>query len=376
MNIDAYHAYIEQDVKTKLNENILSKNKILELASNLIGLTIDFPDLSSYKWVTDLDISNNGLTSIEKNKLPPNLTCLNLSGNKISILDDTKLPTTLTCLLVFDNNITNFNCNDFPNLDNLDISQNKLKNIIFSDKIINLNISECELDTIEKFPSFLKYFDGSKNDYVQLPSFPDTIRTINLSYNSRLKLFPILPDTLTKLNISNCGIKSIGRLPSKLVSLRAMNCSISYIVGTTFPENLKKLDLSNNFLFNIPKLNSNIEHADLSYNNLEIMPDVPVSLVSIDVSSNNINIIPSEIILRIKSGYLKCKYTNNSMNRTTTNYLEKSNQNSYNCYSQLLPTNWEAKHNESDTSHMSHNMSLNPPIYKVVLSNPLLYSFE
>ncbi|CAK4570340.1 unnamed protein product [Aphanomyces euteiches] len=115
----------------------------------LIELNIDkhaVPITSFPASVKSLSYTSSNLTSFPS-ELPPGLTSLVLDGNPITSVPP--LPPTLTSLSIASTAITSLENLDFSNLTFLDISSTPLKtikNVIFTSKMVTLNLTNVTLD--------------------------------------------------------------------------------------------------------------------------------------------------------------------------------------------------------------------------------------
>lgn len=133
-------------------------------------------------------------------------------------------------------------------------SLNEIPNI---NKITYLDIRNSNVDSIPFLPN-LQIFLGSSCKFKRFPTFPVTVRHIDLNRN-RITELPNL-DHLTNLE-----------------ELHVNNCDFDYIRDLRLPPSLKFLDLSYCILtyFSINNWPPEIFTVNLSYNHLKIAPRLP-----------------------------------------------------------------------------------------------------
>lgn len=123
--------------------------------------------------------------------------------------------------------------------------------------VLSLSLSGNKLNSLENLPKSLKILDVQSN---------------NVGNNTVLKI-DNLPNTLEYLKISNNNIQNITHLPSSLIKLEAINCSISYI--RAFPKNMKQIVLSQNNLEEIPELPNGLQLLDIEMNPIIKLGRIP-----------------------------------------------------------------------------------------------------
>jgi hypothetical protein len=147
--------------------------------------------------------------------LPPNLQYLDCHGNGISSLQN--LPASLTYLNCASNRFHSSQGVDIPTLTSIGTLPASLA---------YLNCSGNGISTLPALPATLTYLDASNNyaDFTwlsnpwffsgitSLPTLPSNLGYLNVSNNPSLFCLPILPMTLTTLNITVTGINCIPNL--------------------------------------------------------------------------------------------------------------------------------------------------------------------
>jgi hypothetical protein len=292
------------------------KNPYLDLSGQLIGfLPEEFPDLKDFEWVTVLNLEKNFLKFTNVYKYPPNVKVLKLAYNEISTVAAESIPKSITSLDISYNNVVYFDGYKLDNLKELRCSGNKFTNITFPKKITLLHIADCELGSMRGYPELLEEFDGSKNQFNELPPFPSSIKRINLAFNSKLYALPVIPNSATYLNISCCSIPTIYQLPTELKTFLAENADITNF-SCQFPVGLEKLNLAENKLSYIPPLPPTLIKANLASNKLHNLQEpMPLALTYLNVSNNLLWRISKELLER--KG-LVLKHDDNNFNQRPT----------------------------------------------------------
>lgn len=279
-------------------------NKVLTYIDNFINL-LDIGSLRLSKIdkidgdVEFIDYSNNKITKIKN--LNDTLQELILNNNKIRKIEN--LNNSLEILRLSDNYIRKIeNLND--NLKVLSLSHNNIS------KIQNLNNSLEEL-----------YL--TSNRISNIKNLTNNLKILNLSYNNIDKINN-LTDSITNLNLSHNFIDKIENLST----------------------NITHLYLNYNFINKIENLTYNITHLNLSHNRILKIENnsLPPKLISLDISHNFIKELP---IFLLELKYLrKIKYNNNPIimislpiqrwlniiNKLETNkiYMDKENVHNHN----------------------------------------------
>ncbi len=219
------------------------------------------PNIS--KNVEYLDCSGNQLTRIHS--LPRGLKYLNCENNKIGFIE--RLPAELEVLRAGFNEIENIDLTYCKKLHSVSLVGNKLKSI---------------------------------------PKLPESVRVLHLNFNN-IKYIGFITCPLLELDIQNCNIERIDRLPNTLVVLRCENNSLRHL--PFFPENLEVLNCSHNNIEYLPPLPRSIKRIVCQDNNLTILPNLPSSLEMLLCDYNKIAYMPqlpenlSEISFRNNPAY-------------------------------------------------------------------------
>lgn len=211
------------------------KEELPELESlNLKDNNIPLSELENglFANLTMLSLENMGLTHLPPlNELLPQLEALDLSNNRIVIKDiETKLPPSLKALSLVDTALTH-------------------------------------LPKLAKRLTMLRALNVSNNclRYLKAPS--DTFKKKSKTEENAL------PSTLGLLNVSNCGLCCLTKLPQQLQVLIANNNPQLYITDKSLPKNIVQLELKNIGKFepgkladfrNLRTLNLNLVHVKIT----------------------------------------------------------------------------------------------------------------
>lgn len=281
-------------LKNELFNNKIKQEKELKLQYYLL---YEIPDLSEYTWIEKLNLRGNKINKIDKNKFPPNLIDLDLSHNNLNRINKNDIPFKVKILNLSHNHINKFDGSEFPNIEVLDLSNNKLESLIaFPSKCRSIDISNNELENIPDFNEDLEIIDCSGNKLESLGKINKTLKMINLSENLFTEL-PYFHDNVEYLKCESCKLKRITQLPENLKILVLKNNVISEIL-CQFPKNLENIDLSDNMLVDVPEYPKNIQRIDISNNQILRLKNIPSSVVFLDCSNNYIINIPSELLTR------------------------------------------------------------------------------
>ncbi len=208
--------------KIKKNQNPLYPHTHINelILSNISRLTI--------KPMTELNIINVGIKSINGGNFPDTLTHINLSNNMIASINRVNFPRSLRYLNISHNIITSLENVKFPDLYHLDLTGNMIK------YMNNVNL-----------PRTLERLDISNNMLGSLADIDFSsllfLRTLSLNDNNITTLYGIkFPESLRILSLSRNKIKSINNADPNLFKLRNLSLDLSY-------NNIISIDCSNFF---------------------------------------------------------------------------------------------------------------------------------
>lgn len=268
----------------------------------------EIPDLSTFEWVKNLSIMNNKITEIKVEHLPPNLEQLDLQKNDIDELKIDKPIKSLKVLNLSYNSIGEFDGSMFPNLVNLEISNNAL--IEFKDyppNIEELNIAGNNISELGDFPKSLKKILAEANSLEVLPEMNDGLEHVDFDNNEFVE-FPEFPDSVEHIDFNYNNVSTIDHLPEKLKYFSIFNNAVEKI-NCELPDLIEEIDLSNNSLDDMPTLPPNSKKVDISNNTIYELVDIPESVEEFDCSDNIILDIPQELLLR-KNLKISCRDNN------------------------------------------------------------------
>lgn len=263
----------------------LTNNLIeLKVSGNYLKLIDYFPNQAN---LLNLDLSNNSVSEISFLKPFTRLKILNLSNND---LVDFKSDLNLVELYLQNNKINDFECNssklkilnlnsnkltsvrviDFPNLQKLSVSHNKLiriPNLSRNFGIIILDLSNNNINKLEFFQNLglLKLLNMANNSLIQF----EGLNCLNNSKLSNLNLSNNYLSILQNLaGFSNLHILDLSNNSLKTFDLEALHLN----------NNLKVVNLSNNKISKIENfehndnhvINDQIESLNLSDNMIEL----------------------------------------------------------------------------------------------------------
>jgi len=197
--------------------------------------------------------------------LPKNIKKLKVVGNELQTLPD-----------------------HWPvNLQEINVSANKLKKIVGRNLPKNLRVLNFSRNGTQRlygpFYPDLRKIVASHNKFVQQPhEWPDNLEELDL-HRSQLTSFPSnLPSELRVLDLSSNQIGEIGQydLPYGLEKLNIAKTAISTI-PEDLPEGLLELDLSGNYFDYLPEfLPASLTYVNLTNSNLEVISDCLKNLSS------------------------------------------------------------------------------------------------
>jgi len=213
-----------------------------------------------------------------------NITYLNISGEGITSLDGIQFFNNLDTLLCSDNQLTSL-----PEL------PDNLKHLDCSSAYNFLN----EITILPELPDNLEYLDCSRNDLISLPELPDNLKYLDCSRNELISM-PVLPANLNYLDCSGSSSstggapQNISILPELPISLTELRCSYNQLTSMPeLPENLTYLSCGGNQLTSLPELPLGLNELQCDYSELTILPDLPNGLRELGVSDNQLTSLPT-----------------------------------------------------------------------------------
>lgn len=228
----------------------LSYNKIEHMEENVFSLT----------HLTDLNLCNNRITTLESNRFEQSLLNLDLSFNKIEVLPDIFIQNIFQELNLSYNKIKQFDTIAI-NSDTLDLTSNKLEGEINFDyenfNVMNILLTNNYIEQL-RLSKYIKNVEAINNDIKMITTDkPESIEVLRLTNNKLTQLGVIENMTnLIELNLAfnpvAITLSSFSRL-TKLEILNLEKTNLKTIEYGTFTHQL------------------NLEFLDLSYNNLGVI---------------------------------------------------------------------------------------------------------
>ncbi|XP_055334952.1 chaoptin-like [Paramacrobiotus metropolitanus] len=242
-----------------------TKLRSLDLSGNRLAFLEDDVMAGVESTLEELDVSGNALRTLPNFSQLGKLRMLNLSNNQLEDLETAKvnIPLSLHILDISGNFFTRLSVSDFSALSGLTefyLSRNFLGvlQIQSGNTFPNLKILDLTATNISTL---------SSNFWTAFPNITD----LELSYNNFPSGFAGQSSSLQRLSLRKCKIQKLDK---------------------KFFENfrLSSLDLSGNFLDNLPNLPTNISDLNLSWNKFIVIPSLAQTpLINLDVSGNFIN---------------------------------------------------------------------------------------
>lgn len=164
----------------------------------------------------------------------------------------------------------------------------QILDISYSNNYINDNI------TLFKLPKFLKTFKCAWTDIPELPELPDSLIELNIDGCRRINVIPKLPINLKYLYCSFCWFSKFPVFPKTLEILKCNYC-ISIFSLTELPDNLRILecDLCKNLtkISNLPEKLQYLSCNDCT--NLKTIAKIPENVI--ELCLENCNVIINDI---------------------------------------------------------------------------------
>jgi hypothetical protein len=223
------------------------------------------------------------------------------------------------------NKINIFNAHNIL-CDNLDISNNFIKDVVLTNCTINYLDLNCNLIENVKFINCnIKVLDLSINKikFFNFDSYPDNIERINLFAN-RLMDIADMSNTLLKIDLSDNKLRELTYISNKLMYLDISKNFISELDLNIIPSTLKYLDITENKVKNIQNI--------LNYTNItKLIYDTDT--IDKNIKNNNVmspvqKITKSNIFSEQYNYNDKCKSLNENDNLSVNSNINDSENDS------------------------------------------------
>lgn len=179
------------------------KNEVLEFSPDIKQLDFSNMEISglwnleSFKYLTDLDLSNNKITAICT--LPESLINLDLSNNDIRGITLNYLKN-LRTLRIHNNGLSELILPESVEL--LDCGKNLVSDVPYSPALKYLDCSDNLLISIDKLSDILEVLKCSENDIEYIRNIPKTLKVLHCDSN---KLYGLNLSEHNNLIILRCG---------------------------------------------------------------------------------------------------------------------------------------------------------------------------
>nr|QBK89489.1 MAG: hypothetical protein LCMiAC02_05840 [Mimivirus LCMiAC02] len=305
-------------VSTFLKNNRNTKNDTLNISRKSLDKIPE--ELKDFVWIKKLYIRKNAITSISTSDFPKHINLIDISFNRIIKINSSMLTMELVVLKVQSNEIEEFYGKEYINLKKIDLSHNKIKD---SDKIIlniglkKLNISDNRLDKLPKIPGTLKSLNFSHNNISEINKtnlLPKSLKKLYGENNGMILFDTIIPIDIHTINFEGNRLSEfIDISNTNIVDLNLGNNCLKYLPNSEkIPLSLKKLDISNNFIANVPNQLRNRDNLIIIFNDDQWDPWNPITYNSYDNNDNDDNSW-ADIFETEKSGSINNKLLDGSI---------------------------------------------------------------
>lgn len=238
-------------------------------------------ELQTFDWVLDVRIINCKILRIDN--LPINIEVLRMAKNKIKVIENLpsklmavdlsrneiekieNIPATVETLLIGDNNLQSLKIPD--NILTLDISNNKLTSVpLLSNKIESINLSHNNITHLGRLPNSLTEIYAGFNKISSVNVLPKNLKILEMPDNDIFFIHPILPESLTNVNLENNKIVRL-RLPKVMEKCLLSN---NRLISLEYPDKFDFVDITKNKINSreIPAYLRN--HPDFHYDTLDV----------------------------------------------------------------------------------------------------------
>lgn len=148
---------------------------------------------------------------------------------------------------------------------------------------------EGGIDWLPDLPETLESVDVSYNSLTWIPKLPKALKTLRAYFNDLTSL-PELPASLEILSVHNNNLTQLPDLPKTLKVLKIGKNLLTRV--PELPETLDSLDIGDNDIFRLPDLPKRLRGLYCDNCRLDRLPDLPETLVELSFSYNNITRLP------------------------------------------------------------------------------------
>ena len=159
----------------------------------------------------------------------------------------------------------------------------------FPDSLEQLSCSHNNLSSLPPFPNGLFSIDCGKNLLTSLPQLPDSLRDLDC-YSNLLTSLPALPASIKIIQAFENHLTILPVLRNSLTLLDIRENQLTDL--PTLPDSLRILMCSYNFLTSIPPLPNKLNHLHCTNNLITGLPDLPANLEALECDSNFITCLP------------------------------------------------------------------------------------
>lgn len=292
-------------------DNKITENNILDLSNSELK---EIPNNISDN-ITYINLKNNNIKEVDLSLFGNNVTKIDLSHNNIHKV----YGYTEACEIDLSyNRISDFNLDKTYSLKNLDLSNNIIGNIDWTNKFSIMDYVNLSHNNIQKLPTGLKsteliITDNLINGVDYIASF---IRYLDLT-NNKIRYLPEDTMHLKMLHVEYNLIENINFKHSKLICLNVSNNKLNKL---KLNKSITSCDASNNFIKEIDySKDVEFKYLDLRNNCINIKLDIKGNFVYLDEIRKN----TKEIIKEITSTYTEEEKISEKENKLTSTYTER-----------------------------------------------------
>lgn len=251
------------------------------------------------KWVPGTPLKLSNLNLVKLPNIPSGVEHLDVSNNKITHIHS--LPRTIKIL--------NCSNNKVRHIENLPVSIEKL----------NLGFNCLEQVNLKQYNN-LKCISLIWNRLTEVPPLPLSAKVLFLSHN-RIEVLKDIKAKLVELDMYNCGLKTIEKLPD---TIQCFSCEGNYLKSLCYlPLSLTRLNCANNDLTALPALPIDLKILICNNNKLIFLPYIPSSLTLLNAEYNNIlvnPIVPEQASVSLDYNPFSIKMANDERSKIPKQY--------------------------------------------------------